>query len=106
MSSAPLRITRIHPAWVVAGATFVVLVMAAGFRSTAGVLLVPLHETFGWSHEAISLAVGINLVCYGLGVPFTAALALKPWSHKNHAQARSTAGGRRCDRRERDERPC
>jgi MFS family permease len=52
----------------------VVLVMAAGFRSTAGVLLVPLHETFGWSHEAISLAVGINLVCYGAGAPFAAAL--------------------------------
>lgn len=48
--------------------------MAAGFRSTAGVLLVPLHEAFGWSHEAISLAVGINLVCYGLGAPFAAAL--------------------------------
>lgn len=65
---------RLHPAWIVAGATFVVLLMAAGFRSTAGVLLVPLHDTFGWSHSSISLAVGINLLCYGLGAPFAAAL--------------------------------
>ena len=65
---------RLHYAWVVAGATFVVLVMAAGFRSTAGILLVPLHESFGWSHQAISAAVGINLLCYGLGAPFATAL--------------------------------
>jgi sugar phosphate permease len=65
---------RLHYAWVVAGATFVVLVMAAGFRSTAGILLVPLHESFGWSHQAISVAVGINLLCYGLGAPFATAL--------------------------------
>jgi MFS family permease len=72
-----MRLGRLHPAWIVAGGTFVVLVMAAGFRSTAGVLLVPLHETFGWSHEAISLAVGINLLCYGLGAPFAAALIVR-----------------------------
>ena len=37
---------RVHYAWVVAGVGFVALVMAAGFRSTAGVLLVPLHDEF------------------------------------------------------------
>lgn len=74
MQAQPLRVGRLHPAWIVAGGTFVVLVMAAGFRSTAGVLLVPLHETFGWSHEAISLAIGINLLCYGVSAPFAAAL--------------------------------
>jgi MFS family permease len=48
--------------------------MSAGFRSTAGVLLVPLHDEFGWSHETISLAVSLNLLCFGLGAPFAAAL--------------------------------
>ena len=65
---------RVHYAWVVAGATFLTLVMAAGFRSVAGVLLVPLHEAFGWSHETISLAVAVNLLVYGVSSPFSAAL--------------------------------
>jgi MFS family permease len=64
---------RVHYAWVVAGTSFVALVMTAGFRSTAGVLLVPLHEEFGWSYTTISLAVSINLVVFGLGAPFAAA---------------------------------
>jgi MFS family permease len=67
------RFGRIHYAWVVAGASFVALVMAAGFRSTTGVLLVPLHEAFGWSHETIGLAVSLNLVVYGAASPFAAA---------------------------------
>ena len=32
-----------------AGVTLLVLVMSAGFRSTAGVLIVPLEQEFGWS---------------------------------------------------------
>jgi sugar phosphate permease len=64
---------RLHYAWVVAGASFLALVMAAGFRATSGVLLVPLHVAFGWSHETISLAVAVNLMVYGLASPFAAA---------------------------------
>jgi predicted MFS family arabinose efflux permease len=60
-------------AWVVVAVGFVALVMSAGFRSTAGVLLVPLHDEFGWSHETIGLAVSLNLLCFGLGAPFAAA---------------------------------
>ena len=67
------RFGRIHYAWVVAGASFVALVMAAGFRSTTGVLLVPLHDAFGWSHETIALAASLNLVVYGAASPFAAA---------------------------------
>jgi sugar phosphate permease len=64
---------RVHYAWVVAGTAFLALVMAAGFRATSGVLLVPLHHAFGWSHETISLAVAVNLMVYGLASPFAAA---------------------------------
>jgi predicted MFS family arabinose efflux permease len=64
---------RVHYAWVVVAVGFVALVMSAGFRSTAGVLLVPLHDEFGWSHETIGLAVSLNLLCFGLGAPFAAA---------------------------------
>jgi predicted MFS family arabinose efflux permease len=65
---------RFHYAWVVVAVGFLTLVMAAGFRATAGVLLLPLHDEFGWSVGAISLAVSINLLCYGLASPFAAAL--------------------------------
>ena len=48
--------------------------MASGFRSVTGVLLIPLHEEFAWSHQTIGLAVSLNLLCFGLGAPFAAAL--------------------------------
>jgi sugar phosphate permease len=67
-------VKRLHYAWTVAAVTFVVLLVAAGIRSTPGVLLVPLEQEFGWSHAAISTAVAINLVLYGLIGPFAAAV--------------------------------
>ena len=65
---------RIHYGWVVLGATLVVLVTMAGFRSTVGVLVNPLREEFGWTTASISLAAGLNLMLYGFGGPFAAAL--------------------------------
>ena len=65
---------RVHYAWVVAGVGFVTLITAAGFRSTPGVLIVPLQDEFGWSRATISLAVAINLIFFGLGGPFSAGL--------------------------------
>jgi MFS family permease len=66
---------RLHYAWLVAAVGLVTLVTAAGFRATTGVLIVPLQQEFGWSRATISVAVAINLVVYGLGGPFGAALA-------------------------------
>lgn len=65
---------RIHWAWLVAGAAFVTLIGAAGFRAVPSVLIDPLHDEFGWSHATISAAVSINLVLFGLISPFAAAL--------------------------------
>jgi predicted MFS family arabinose efflux permease len=65
---------RFHYAWVVAAATFVVLVTAAGFRATPGVLILPLQHEFGWSRALIGGAVAVNLVVYGFGAPFAAAI--------------------------------
>jgi MFS family permease len=64
---------RVHYAWVVAAVGFVALITAAGFRSTTGVLIVPLQDEFGWSRGLIGVAIAINLVLYGLGGPFSAA---------------------------------
>ena len=69
----PVR-RRIHPAWFVAAVAFVALLGAAGFRAAPGVLMVPLQEEFGWSRATLSLAVGVNLVLFGLTAPFAAAL--------------------------------
>jgi len=68
---------RLHYAWVVAAVTFVVLLGSSGFRSTPGVLIVPLEEAFGWSRATISLAVSVNLVLFGLSGPFAAAAMVR-----------------------------
>jgi MFS family permease len=64
---------RIHYAWLVAAVGLFTLVTSAGFRSTTGVLIVPLQDEFGWSRATIGFAVAINLVVFGLGGPFAAA---------------------------------
>ncbi|MER7071216.1 MFS transporter [Terrabacter sp. NPDC000476] len=64
----------VHPAWCVAAVTFLTIIGAAGFRSTPGVLMTPLHEEFGWPMGVIGLAVSVNLVLFGLAAPFSAAL--------------------------------
>ncbi|HEX6351812.1 MFS transporter [Actinophytocola sp.] len=70
----PVDTRRIHWAWLVAGAAFVTLIGAAGFRAVPSVLIDPLHEEFGWSHATISSAVSVNLVLFGVISPFAAAL--------------------------------
>ena len=66
-----------HRAWKVAAATFVVLLVAAAIRATAGVLIVPFEQEFGWSRATISAAISVNLLLYGLMGPFCAAIAVR-----------------------------
>lgn len=66
--------TRIHRAWWVALVTFLVLIASAAFRSSTGVMIVPIEEELGWSRAATSLAISVNLVLYGVTAPFAAAL--------------------------------
>ena len=51
----------IHYAWIVAGVTFIVLLMTAGVRATPGVLMVPLENEFGWSRAAMREQLRIEL---------------------------------------------
>ncbi len=69
-----MKVARVHYAWVVAAVTFLVLLTAAGVRSTPGVLLVPLEQEFGWSRSIISFAVAVNIFLFGLAGPFAAAI--------------------------------
>lgn len=68
---------RPHYAWVMAAMTFVVVLAAAGFRATPGVLFEPLEESFGWDKATVGLAVSVNLLLYGLVGPLAAAIMLR-----------------------------
>src|SRR5918998_908622 len=68
------RPRRVHRAWLVAAVTFLVLLASAAFRSSLGVLLVPIEQDLGWTRTQTSFAVSLNLVVYGLAAPFAAAL--------------------------------
>jgi MFS family permease len=66
---------RFHPAYaVVAAVAFLLLIAAAGVRSTPTMLFLPLEKEFGWTTATISKAVGINILLFGLIGPFAAAL--------------------------------
>ena len=74
MSSTRTRTRRLHPAWIVAAVAFLALVGAAGFRSAPSALILPLEDEFGWTRSELSIAVGVNILLYGLTAPFAAAL--------------------------------
>lgn len=64
---------NIHYGWVVAAVTFLTMLATAGVMGSAGVLIGPLEQEFGWTTEQISGAVAIRLVFYGVFAPFAAA---------------------------------
>ena len=61
-------------AWIVAGITFIALIVTAAVRATPSILIVPLEQEFGWSRVTISFAISINLLLYGLIGPFAAGM--------------------------------
>ena len=74
-SSSPAVPTRsLHYAWIVAGVTFLFLLIAAGIRGGSGVLIVPLEKEFGWTRATISIALAISIFLGGFVGPFAAAL--------------------------------
>jgi cyanate permease len=65
---------KIHYAWVVAGMTFLILILGAGVRATPSILLVPLEKEFGWSAATISAAIAVNIFLFGMIGPFAVAV--------------------------------
>jgi sugar phosphate permease len=65
---------KLHYAWIVAGVTFMVLLLGAGIRATPSVLIVPLEKEFGWSAATISVAIATNILLFGLIGPFAVAV--------------------------------
>ncbi len=64
-----MRSGRIHYAWIVTAVTFLALLAAASVRAAPGVIILPLEKEFGWDRAAISFAVSISLITFGLGGP-------------------------------------
>ena len=60
---------RFYYGWVVVGLVFVALLVSAGVRAAPAVLINPLEVERGWSRAAISFAVSIGLLLYGLSGP-------------------------------------
>ncbi len=81
-TTAPVRIGAIpsfaarrgvHYGWIVAGVTFLTMLVTAGAVGAPGVLIGPLQAEFGWATSDISSAFAIRLVLFGLLGPFAAA---------------------------------
>jgi MFS family permease len=63
----------IHYGWVVAGVTFLTMLVTAGAMGAPGVFIVPLEQEFGWDRAEIASALAIRFALYGLMGPFAAA---------------------------------
>jgi MFS family permease len=66
---------RFHYAWVILGATAVVLLAATGVRSAFGVFIEPMEAEFGWGRTALSLVASLSFVFNGAAGPIMGRLA-------------------------------
>lgn len=64
----------IHYGWAVVAVAFLTMLATAAAMGMPGVLLLPLKNEFGWDLGAISGALALRLILYGLVAPFAAAL--------------------------------
>jgi sugar phosphate permease len=64
---------KLHYAWVVAGITFLILLVTAGVRATPSILIIPLEREFHWTRAAISGAIAVNIALFGIIGPFAAS---------------------------------
>jgi predicted MFS family arabinose efflux permease len=66
---------RIHYAWVILGATAVVLLAASGLQSAFGVFIKPMEAEFGWNRTALSLVASLSFLFNGASGPIMGRLA-------------------------------
>jgi MFS family permease len=62
-------VKRLHYAWIVVLVTFLALLAAQAVRAAPGVIITSLESEFGWSRTAISLAISLSILTFGLGGP-------------------------------------
>jgi MFS family permease len=71
--AASLGRRDVHYGWVVAGVTFLTMLVTAGAMGAPGVFIVPLEKEFGWDRAEIASALAVRFALYGLMGPFAAA---------------------------------
>ena len=71
--AAAMAARSLYYGWVVAGATFLVMLATAGAMGAPGVIMQPLEKEFGWSAADISSALALRIALFGLMAPFSAA---------------------------------
>ena len=64
----------VHYGWLVVFVIFLVLLTSAGIRNIPGLVIKPLEDEFHWSRSAISFAIAVSILMYGLGGPFSGRL--------------------------------
>ena len=71
---APWLLQRgVQYGWIVAATTFLTMLATAAAMGSAGIMIAPLRDEFGWGTDQISSAMAIRLVLFGLFGPFAAA---------------------------------
>jgi MFS family permease len=65
---------KMHSAWLVAGVTFLILLVGSGVMATPSIIIVPLEKEFHWSAVTISAAIAVNIFLFGMIGPFAAAV--------------------------------
>ncbi len=74
-SLAPFLARRgVHYGWAVVAVVFLTMLATSAAMGMPGVLLLPLKNEFGWDLGAISGALALRLMLYGIVAPFAAAL--------------------------------
>jgi len=76
----------VHYAWVVVGVVFLVVLIASGARSAAGVFIRPLEDEFGWSRSAVSAPLAVSLLVMAASGP------LSGWAFTRFGLRRSVVG--------------
>src|SRR3981081_1530807 len=72
-----VRMTRFHYAWVVVAITFLALLVTSSVRAAPGVLITPLEREYGWDRAAISAAIAVSILTFGLGGPLSGTLVIR-----------------------------
>jgi MFS family permease len=70
-----VRLTRFHYAWVVVAITFLALLVTSSVRAAPGILITPFEQEYGWDRAAISAAIAVSILTFGLGGPLSGTLA-------------------------------
>src|SRR5258708_21090790 len=67
----------IHYGWAVVAVVFLTMLSTSAAMGMVGVLMLPLKTEFGWDLGAISGALALRVLLYGMVAPFAAAVMLR-----------------------------